>query len=376
MSSDKKIILIGPVYPYKGGISHYTGLMCRALSSRYRVTMLSYKLQYPRFLFRKEQRDYSNDLFQIPEAEYRINTANPWNWITTALYIKKQKPDYMILQWWHPYFSPCYIALSLLTPSVKKLFICHNVLPHERFPFDRLLAKSALRHGSGYILHSEQDRNDLLSMLPDAVYEVTPHPSYSVFRFKSPSLQDARAHLNLPSNKKILLFFGLVREYKGLKYLLESMPAILEALPDIHLVIAGDFGTSYPEYRPLIEQIAPDHCISIINRYIPDIDVEYYFSACDMVVLPYESATQSGIVQIAYGFEKPVVVTNVGGLPEVVTDGMTGYVIPPRDPQTIADAVIHFFTENKSAEYSENIKKESSRFSWEHMVEKIQALLS
>lgn len=375
MDSKKKIILIGPVYPYKGGISHYTGLMYRALLSHYDVLMLSYKLQYPNFLFKKEQIDYTNDTFRIPDTDYRINTANPINWITTAAYIRKQRPDYIILQWWHPYFSPCYYALSLLTHKIKKIFICHNVFPHERFIFDRFLTKNTLKYGSGYILHSESDKEDLLSMFPDAVYKVTPHPTYNIFNLNNLSQQEARSHLNLPHSKQLLLFFGLVREYKGLKYLLKAMPSIKKSLPNIHLVIAGDFGSSYPEYHTLINDMGLSGCLSVINQYIPDTDVEYYFSACDLVVLPYESATQSGVVQIAYSFEKPIVVTNVGGLPEVVTNGQTGYVVSPNNPDALSDAIIRFFMEDKSKEFSANIRNESNRFSWERMADKIQALL-
>lgn len=374
MSTTKKIVLIGPVYPYKGGISHYTGLMCRALSDHYDITMLSYKLQYPNFLFKKEQKNYDNNKFQIQDTKYKINTINPINWLTTASYIKKLTPDYIILQWWHPYFSPCYITLSLFTRKIKKLFICHNVLPHERFFLDQFLTRNVLKYGSGFILHSETDKADLLSLLPNAICEVTPHPTYNTFRLNNLSSDNARKHLHLPQDKKLLLFFGLVREYKGLKYLLKSMPLIRKELPDIHLIIAGDFGNSYPEYQTLINDLKLD-CLSIINEYIPDTDVEYYFSACDLVVLPYESATQSGVIQIAYGFDKPVVVTDVGGLPEVVTNNKTGYIIPPCDSISLSNAVIDFFTQNRATDFSSNIQKESYRFSWTHMVEKIQALL-
>ena len=257
MSTTKKIVLIGPVYPYKGGISHYTGLMCRALSDHYDITMLSYKLQYPNFLFKKEQKNYDNNKFQIQDTKYKINTINPINWLTTASYIKKLKPDYIILQWWHPYFSPCYITLSLFTRKIKKLFICHNVLPHERFFLDQFLTRNVLKYGSGFILHSETDKADLLSLLPNAICEVTPHPTYNTFRLNNLSSDNARKHLHLPQDKKLLLFFGLVREYKGLKYLLKSMPLIRKELPDIHLIIAGDFGNSYPEYQTLINDLVP-----------------------------------------------------------------------------------------------------------------------
>lgn len=374
MSESKNLVLVGPVYPYKGGISHYTGLLYKALAASHKVHMLSFKVQYPKFLHKKEQKDFQEDSLEIKDTKFLLNTANPLNWIQTAHYINRLKPDYIIFQWWHPYFSPCYIALSLLTFKIKKLFTCHNIFPHERFPYDTLLTRGTLKYGCGFILHSKTEKKELLSMFPQARYKVTPHPTYNVFNFHNIQKEDARTHLQLPQNGNILLFFGLIRDYKGLKYLLNAMPDIYITLPNIHLVIAGDFGSSYNEYLILIDQLKIKNCITIFNKYILDTDVEYYFSASDLVVLPYESATQSGVVQMAYGFDKPVIVTDVGGLPEVVTHNKTGYIVPPHNTSALADAVIDYFTQNKANEFIENIKNEAYRFSWNNMVEIIESL--
>lgn len=374
MSDSKCLVLIGPVYPYKGGISHYTSLMYRALSQKHKVHMLSYKLQYPKFLFKKEQKDFNNVSLKIEDTFYMINTANPVNWLNTARHINQINPDYIIFQWWHPYFAPCYVFLSLFTKKIKKIFVCHNVLPHERFPFDTFLTKLTLQFGHGFILHSETEQDELLSILPHANYQVTPHPTYNIFNFHNIQKEAARTHLQLPQNTNIILFFGLVRDYKGLKHLIHAMPSICSTLPNIHLVIAGDFGHSYDEYFNLICQLKISKYITIFNSYIPDTDVEYYFSSCDLVVLPYETATQSGVVPMAFGFEKPVVVTAVGGLPEVVTNQKTGYVIPPKDSVALADAVIDFFLKNHAPEFISNIRNEARRFSWENMVAKIESL--
>lgn len=369
-----KIVLIGPVYPFKGGISHYTGMMYRALSQKYRTIMISYQMQYPKLLFKKEQKDYANDSFKIEDTKYWIHTANPFNWILSAIKIKNQNPDLIIIQWWHPYFAPCYWMLNKLFGKTKKLFVCHNVLPHERFPMDRWLTKLALKGGNRFIVQSKLDANELKTILPDAVFQQTVHPTYNVFHFTNRTKESAREILEIEKTDKVLLFFGFVREYKGLKYLIQAMPRVMEVFQNMKLLIVGDFDKDKEKYLKLIAECNADKNIEIHDGYIPDKEVEKYFLASDLVVLPYESATQSGIVQIAYGFEKPVVVTRVGGLPDVVTDGETGYVVESRNPEKLAEAVIRFFQEKKAEIFCKNIKREQYKFSWDRMVEIVEEL--
>ena len=372
----KRIVLIGPVYPYKGGISHYTGLMYRALAKKYRTFMVSYRFQYPGFLYKKEQKDYTNDSFRVEDTRFWIHTANPLNWIRTAGRIKKLKPDLTIIQWWHPYFAPCYLALTGLLGKRKILFICHNVFPHERFPFDRKLTKMVLKRGDAFVVQSGKDAEDLTSILPGARFEQAVHPTYNAFKFENMSKEKARQLLQIPAEEKVLLFFGFVREYKGLKYLIQALPRILNGCDKIRLFVVGDFGgeQNREAYEKIMEENHVKDAVTVCDGYIPDREIEKYFAACDLVVLPYVSATQSGIVQIAYGFEKPVVVTNVGGLPDVVEDGKTGYVVEPENPDALADAVVRYFAEDKEEEFGENVKKEAYRFDWERMVETVERL--
>lgn len=371
----EKIVLIGPVYPYKGGISHYTSLLYRALAAKYDVEMISYKMQYPKFLFKKEQRDYSNDMFKIEDTKFLIHTANPLNIIRVGRMIKEKKPDFVIIQWWHPYFAPCYWLLTtVLGRKIRKLFICHNVFPHERFPMDRQLAKITLKKGDCYIVQSKQDEEDLKTIIRNPVYVRTVHPTYNAFKLEGISKEKARALIGIKPEDKVILFFGFVREYKGLKHLIKAMPLIKEKISNIKLLIVGDFGDNKQSYLELITENNVRDVINIYDGYIPDREVEKYFAACDLVVLPYESATQSGIVQIAYGFEKPVIVTDVGGLPDVVTDGKTGYVVAAEKPEAIADAAIDFFEQDRSEKFIEGVRKEAYRFSWERIVEKIEML--
>ncbi len=372
----KSIVLIGPVYPFKGGISHYTGLMYRALSKQFNVALVSYKMQYPKILFRKEQRDYENDAFKIQDTYYWINTANPFNWISTAKKIKKLKPDMVIFQWWHPYFAPCYWSVCHLLGKSKKLFICHNVFPHERFPMDRMLSKAVLRQGDYFITQSGTDTQDLKSIVPKCSYIQAVHPTYNAFRFVGMDKEEGRRQLGVSEDEKVLLFFGFIREYKGLKHLLRALPLLREKTDNVKLLVVGDFGSDKEEYMELIKELSIDEMLEIHDGYIPDREVEKYFAASDLVVLPYESATQSGIVQIAYGFEKPVVVTAVGGLPDVVRNEKTGYVVVSKSPEALTNAIVRYFSEGKEREFRENIKREAYKYSWDRMTEYIQKFLA
>ncbi|HAG69469.1 MAG TPA: hypothetical protein DCL38_05800 [Lachnospiraceae bacterium] len=385
----KRIVLIGPVYPYKGGISHYTGLLYRALSKEYDTLMVSYRMQYPKLLFRREQRDYKNDSFRAEDTRYLINTADPINIHRTAEWIISRKPDAVLIQWWHPYFAPCYTILAgrLKRAGIRILFTCHNVFPHERFIFDKWLTKLTLSRGDGFILHSNESVGELLSIKPGARYRVNPHPTYQAFALSGLDRASARRLLNTGDDVRTALFFGFVREYKGLKHLIRAISilkdrgsALMSApagkAPGFILYIVGDFGSSRnkEEYLSLIEECGVAHFISVIDGYVPDREVEKYFAACDVVVLPYESATQSGIVQIAYGFLKPVIATRTGGLSDVVEDGVTGLLVEPFDDQGLAEALERFFS-GDHGRYSENIRADEYRFSWERMVLSIGELL-
>lgn len=371
----KRIVMIGPVYPYKGGISHYTGLMYRSLAKKYSVKMITYKLQYPKFLFKKEQKDYSNKAFEIKNAKYLINTANPFNCLSIASRIRKMKPDLVIFQWWHPYFAPCYwIMEQALGKEIPKMFLCHNVFPHERFPMDKFLCKMVLKRGDYFITQSSMDTQDLLSIKKNAKYKQTVHPTYNAFKMKNMTKDEARNILEIPKDEKILLFFGFIREYKGLKHIINALPQITARLQNIKLYIVGDFDGDKEQYLKLIKEKHAEENICIYDSYIPDNEVEKFFASCDLVVLPYESATQSGIVQIAYGFCKPVVVTNVGGLPEVVENEKTGYVVETMNDESLAEAVIRFFEEDKANEFEANVMKEEYKYSWNRMTEVVGQL--
>ena len=371
-----KIAMIGPVHPYKGGIAHYTDLLCRALrEDGNEVQLYSFKFQYPKLLYKKPQKDMKSSGFGTNDADFCIHTLNPFNWIKVAGRIKKQKPELIILQWWHPYFAPCFWSICKLLRREKILFVCHNVFPHERFPLDRLLTKWTLGCGRYFITQSEMDARDLLSVKHDAVYRVTPHPTYGMFCRQGMSMQKAREQLQIDQGQRVLLFFGFVRKYKGLQYLLEAMKLLKERDFKVQLWVVGDFGEDKEEYVEQIRAFEIGDQVQMVEGYVPDDEVEKYFAASDLVVLPYLSATQSGIVQIAFGFEKPVLVTEVGGLPDVVTNGKTGYVVEPRSAEMIAEAIMDYYINNRREAFVSQIEKEKDRFSWKTFVDTLMEMV-
>jgi glycosyltransferase involved in cell wall biosynthesis len=370
-----RIAVIGPAYPFRGGIAHYTALLCTSLATSHDVKLVSLSRQYPRLLFPgRTQTDDSSARIAVEGSEALIDSMNPLSWRRAAAAIKQYRPDLVIIQWWHPFFAPAFGSIARRCRRFAKvMFLCHNVLPHERKGPVKLLCRLALSKGHLFITHSEEDLADLRSMLPRAEARTARHPTYDVFSDSPLPREQARAELGIDQSENTILFFGLVREYKGLRHLIRAMPRILASV-DATLVIAGEFYEDREEYVKLIKDMGVDHCVRLRDEYVPNEKVAVYFSAADLVVLPYISATQSGIVQIAYGFERPVVTTNVGGLPEAVGDEQTGYIVPPGDSAAIAEAVTRFFQERRSEEFAANIRARRDEFSWERMVNTIEEL--
>ena len=237
-----KIIMLGPIYPYKSGIAQYTGAMCAALSGENEVKAVSFSMQYPKALFKHSQRDEKNTTFRFDPAVYPLNTLNPISWAKTRKLIRDEKPDLVIVQWWHPWFAPCYTGiLRGMKKKTPVIFVCHNVLPHEGFPMKEKLSRAVLKKGSAYIVHSGQDEENLKQLVDDPLYVHTVHPAYNQFKKKDISREEARAALGIPEGQEMLLFFGYIREYKGLKHLIRALPEIKKARPGAHLYVVGDF---------------------------------------------------------------------------------------------------------------------------------------
>jgi glycosyltransferase involved in cell wall biosynthesis len=375
-----RIIIVSPIYPYRGGIAHDTANMAKSLSKKHKVTIVSFSLLYPKILYpgNTQKDDSESDFFKITDSVFLINSVNPLSYIKTSRYIKRQAPDLLIFQWWNPFFAPAYWSiLKLLNSRYKVIFMCQNVLPHEKFPFQNFLTKAILNKGNYYIVQSPLDEENLKKFVPSAVYKRTIVPTYTAFNRGNMDKTTARKMLNINNDVSLLLFFGFIREYKGLKHLIRALPKIINKIENIRLLIAGEIlGKEEQAYFDLISNSGCKEHIVMINKYIPDDDVAQYFFACDLVVLPYESATQSGIAQIAFGFDKPVVVTDVGGLPDAVTDGKTGYIVPPCDPDAIAEAVTRFFLTDKAGEFASNVREAAFENSWDSRSALIEELIN
>ena len=369
-----KICLIGPTYPFRGGISHYTTLLYRHLRKRHKVFFFAFKRQYPKFLFPGET-DKDNSVAPLREhgVENILDSVNPLSWMVVAMKIKKLNPDLIILPWWVVFWAPQFwtiVSMAKMLTRSKVLFICHNVVEHESNILKKVTTKVVLKKGDYFIVHSAEDFDNLKRIKNSASIRRNFHPTYEVFRSEPIAKETARSILSIRGNT--ILFFGFVRPYKGLSYLIEALPLIQQHI-DVNLLIVGEFWKDEDSYQQQIERLGITDRVSIINEYIPNEKVPLFFAAADVAVLPYTSATGSGIVQIAFGCHKPVVTTTVGCLPEVVTDGKTGYLVPPKDPSALADAVVRFYKNGKEVEFAENIIAEKAKFSWDRMRETIES---
>lgn len=370
-----RIVLVGTAYPLRGGIAHYIALLYRTLKRRgHAVSVLSFRRQYPSLLFPgKTQKDEGEELIPV-ESRPILDSVNPMTWIQAFFWLKKNRPDVVCFKYWMPFFAPCYAALAFGLKhflGVPTVFLCDNIVPHEKKIADVLLTRLALRFPDTFIVQSKAVLEDLLAFKPNAVFRESPHPVYEIFPAPVPKAE-ARRRLGI-REEKVILFFGYIRTYKGLRHLLEAMPDILKEIP-LRLVVCGEFYEGREETVGLIRRLRIDDRVTLRDDFIPNEQVGDYFCAADLVVLPYVSATQSGIVQIAYFYNKPVVGTEVGGLPEIIQDGETGYLVPPSDPKAVARAVVRFFRENRARDFEKNVREEKKKYSWDRMAEAVEDL--
>ncbi len=364
-----RFCLIGPTYPYRGGIAHYTTLLAQHLRQEHEVLLLSFSRQYPSWLFPgKSDKDPSERPLQT-EAHYPLDPLNPLTWRRTLRQIRQWQPDVVVIPWWHPYFAPVWLGLGWgiqrIKPRPKLLFICHNVRPHEQGQLSRLLLpgilKSVLGRADGFVVHSQADEAILQAYLPGAQVVVSPLPTYAALGGEPA----AELPVALPSDRPLLLFCGLVRPYKGLDVLLEAL-ALLKR--PVHLLVAGEFWQGgRANYQEQIARLDLTDCVTIIDEYLPDELLAAYIDRANVVVLPYRSATQSAVVQAAFGRGKPVITTDVGGLAEAVADGRTGLVVPPENPRALAEAIDHYFAHDLENVFSKNVVGGNGRFGWEQL---------
>ncbi len=364
-----KITILSTAYPLRGGIAHFIGLLYKELVKEHEVNVLTFKRQYPSILFPgKSQLESSDTVEKIP-TEVMVDSINPFNWISVGLHLKKEKPDLIVYKYWMPFFAPCFGTITRIARrngKTKSLVICDNVIPHERKPGDKVFTKYFFNAADYFVLLSEKVKDDLVKMFPGRKNKVLPHPVYS--NFGEPLDKNvAREKINIKDDK-LILFFGFIRNYKGLDVLLDAM-GTLKSKVNVKLIVAGEFYSNADRYLNKIKSLGISDLIYLRTDFIPTSEVKFYFSAADCVILPYKSATQSGIVQIAMNFHKPVIATNVGGLGEVIENGRTGFIIEKENPAALAEAIEKFYSENLESSFVENIIPEAEKYSWSKFVE-------
>lgn len=374
-----KLAMLGPAYPLRGGIARHTGILFRRLEERgHDVKLFSFRKQFPRFLFPGSTQLDSSEAADVVPAVPLFIPWNPLSWLKTARMIRAFSPEAIICIWWTPFNAMGYTAVCRLisgkaSPSV--LFLLHNVVPHEKMPAVKMLTRLAFRQAEGFIPQSQKVESEFLNFFPrgDSKWRrVVPHPTYDFRAVSTYTREGARSKLGI-SESRALLFFGIVRRYKGLMTLIEAFPAVLEHFGgDIKLIIAGEFYDPPEPYFSKIEESGISDKTMVHNRFIPNEEVGLYFAAADVAVLPYSSASQSGVTQAAFGFGIPVISTSVGGLPEVISHGQTGLLCPPDNPDELARAIIEFYRLSKDVDWAGNIEREKPRFSWDNLAEAVE----
>lgn len=365
-----KIAILSCFYPYRGGISQFNACLYGELSKTHIVKAFNFKRQYPEFLFPGKTQYVTKDDEAVPvESVSLLDTANPFSYVSTYRQIRAWEPDVLIVRYWMSYFAP---SLGYITRRMRKhckvISILDNVIPHEQRFFDTPLTKYFLSGSDGSVTLCEAVSKDLLRLRPDAEFRVIQHPLYSHFGERIPR-EEASRKLGLDPKRKTILFFGLIRLYKGLDILLEAFEKLPE---DYQLIIAGEPYGSFDRYQKIIDRIAKPERIHMSLKYIKDSEVSVFFSAADIAVLPYRSATQSGISSVAYHFEVPMIVTDVGGLKETVGDTGTGIVAPECTPQAIMHEIERYFAEPQLKQsFITNIRKEKERLSWKSFSEQL-----
>ena len=373
-----RIALVGPSHPYRGGIAHFQETMHRGLAARgHVVDALTFSRQYPEWLF-PGKTQYVEEAPADPLPSTRLlDTINPLSWYRTARHLTRLQPDAVLYQYWMPFFAPAYGSIARYTRrcGLRSLAVVHNALPHERVLGEAMLSRYFLQACDGCVVMSERVEDDLRELGVQAPVRRVAHPTYDLFGEAEPQAAARRA-LGLPAEAPVLLFFGFVRPYKGLRVLLNALPDVVEVLPDARLVVAGAFYDDEASYRALIQKHGLEEHVRLDAGYVPDEKVPQYFSAADVVVQPYVSATQSGVAQIAFHFDTPAIITDVGGLAEVVPHERAGLVVPPEDPHALARAITRFFREDMADELKAGVREAKASYSWDRLYEAVEALTS
>jgi len=356
INAEQRVVLIGPVLPFRGGIAQHTTLLHRALRKLARVKTISFTRQYPKWLFPgKSDRAPEYQGHHEEGVDYLVDSINPLTWHRAVNEIEAFNPECVVFPWWTYYWTFCfgYIASVLKRNNLDIVFLCHNVIEHDTVFWKTFLTKIILKQGSRFVVHTREDHDNLQKLLPDAVISIHPHPIYDQF---------PKPKHTLPRRARCeLLFYGFVRPYKGLDDLIEAMALLKEE--DLFLTIAGEFWKGAEKTALRVAELGLEERIEILDRYHSDMETAELFSRADVIVLPYRSATGSGVIPVAYQYNKPVIVTEVGGLPDIVLHGETGLIAQPHDPVDLSNKIRDFCRGTITIDRN-NIVKFKKMFSW------------
>ena len=373
-----KIVIIGTAYPYRGGLAAFNERLARQFADEgNEVSVMTFTLQYPGFLFPGKSQYLDGPAPEGLKIERCVNSVNPFNWISLGYRLKKMKADLIIFKYWLPFMAPCFGTLARIARQnrhSKVICIFDNVVPHEKRPGDHQFTKYFTSAIDGAIAMSKSVLDDLELYRKDIPAKLNPHPLFDNFGPPVPRAE-ALKKLGLDASTRWMLFFGFIRAYKGLDLLIEALADERFRGKNLKLIVAGEFYEDDKPYRELIKKFKLENEVVIFDRFINDNEVTDFFSASDLVIQPYRDATQSGVTQIAYHFDKPMIVTDVGGLKEIVPDGRCGYVVKPA-PADISDAIAECYKNNRLETFAENVRIEKAKYSWSMMTASVREVLN
>ena len=379
-----KIIVLGTAHPYRGGLATFNERLARQfVSEGHEVEIWTFTLQYPSFLFPGKTQYTNEPAPQDLLIRRTLNSCNPFNWLRVGHQLRKAAPDMLICCYWMAFFAPAYGLISRIARrngKTKTIALVHNMMPHEPSILDKLFAPYFVKSQDGFVALSESvvrdiDKVERLKLKVERSPKTfTPHPIYDHYGDRM-SKEEACKALGLPADKDYMLFFGLVRAYKGLDLLLDAFGKVKDQLPNLRLIIAGEFYEDEAKYRAQIERLGLKERVVVRNEFVPDADLRKYFGAADLIVQPYKTATQSGVTQVAFHFEKPMLVTNVGGLGEIVHDHQMGYACDPK-PESIAEDLLDYFTNSRQTDYTAYLQKEKTKYAWSNLTKAFMKILN
>jgi len=377
MPQPLKVILIGSAYPLRGGLAAFNERLIREYTKRGDdASIYTFSLQYPSLLFPGKTQYSTEPPPKDISIKVKLNSVNPFNWISVGNEIKKLRPDLVIVKYWMPFMAPCFGTVCRIIRKnghTRVVSVIDNIIPHEKRPGDRMLSSYFVNSVDGFVAMSHSVIDDLETFTKNKPKTWCPHPLYDNFG-EAISKQEARKVLGLDPEARYALFFGFIRDYKGLDLLLEAFGTPEMRSSGIKLLVAGEFYCDPAPYKEIIQRHGLERTVIMSNDFIPDSRVINYFCSADVVVQPYKSATQSGVTQIAYHFNKPMIITDVGGLSEFVPHGRVGYVVKPEIP-AIASAILEFFKSGQEPEFSANAAVEKQKYSWGRMVDAISQFI-